>query len=120
MEQRNRDFGPGPLRPPGRRRRRHRRGIGKVNEALEGVKRARGRLYDFHQLIGRADFLFESRPTRWNYYATITEVESAVRGEPMAGRRHVYESELKNRRRTKQRPGHKRRPHEPAAGTRPA
>lgn len=130
--------------------------VGKVNEALEWVERARGRLYDFHQLIGRADFLFEEAadalehtgrgdlaervrvevigcnvlPGRWSfqmvdefddlYYATITEVESAVRGELMAGRRHVYESELKNRRRTKQRPGHERRPHEPAAGTRPA
>jgi hypothetical protein len=32
---------------------------GKLSEALEYVERARGRLYDFHQLIGRADFLFE-------------------------------------------------------------
>lgn len=29
--------------------------MGKVSEALEIVERARGRLYDFHQLIGRAD-----------------------------------------------------------------
>lgn len=33
--------------------------VGKVSEALEWVERARGRLYDLHQLIGRADFLFE-------------------------------------------------------------
>jgi hypothetical protein len=32
---------------------------GKLSEALEWVERARGRLYDFHQLLGRADFLFE-------------------------------------------------------------
>jgi len=30
---------------------------GKVSEALEWVERARGRLYDLHQMIGRADFL---------------------------------------------------------------
>jgi hypothetical protein len=28
--------------------------VGRVTEALEWVERARGRLYDFHQLIGRA------------------------------------------------------------------
>ncbi|HEX8581926.1 MAG TPA: hypothetical protein VF640_06350, partial [Acidimicrobiales bacterium] len=32
---------------------------GKLSEALEWVERARGRLYDFHQLMGRADFLVE-------------------------------------------------------------
>jgi hypothetical protein len=31
--------------------------LGKVSEALEWVERARGRLYDFHQLSGRADLL---------------------------------------------------------------
>ena len=29
--------------------------VGRVTEALERVERARGRLYDFHQLIGGAD-----------------------------------------------------------------
>ena len=33
--------------------------MGKLSEAVEWVERARGRLYDFHQLIGHADFLFE-------------------------------------------------------------
>lgn len=33
--------------------------IGKASEALEYVERARGHLYSLHQLIGRADFLFE-------------------------------------------------------------
>jgi hypothetical protein len=33
--------------------------VGKATEALEYVERARGQLYAFHQLIGRADFLFE-------------------------------------------------------------
>lgn len=31
--------------------------VGKVTEALEWVERARGRLYDFHQLSGHADLL---------------------------------------------------------------
>jgi hypothetical protein len=33
--------------------------VGKASEALEYVERARGHLYAFHQLIGRADFLFK-------------------------------------------------------------
>jgi hypothetical protein len=33
--------------------------VGKATEALEYVERARGHLYAFHQLIGRADYLFE-------------------------------------------------------------
>jgi hypothetical protein len=33
--------------------------VGKATEAFEYVERARGQLYAFHQLIGRADFLFE-------------------------------------------------------------
>jgi glycerol kinase len=32
---------------------------GKVSEALECLERARGRLYDFHQLLGRLDFQME-------------------------------------------------------------
>jgi hypothetical protein len=32
--------------------------LGKVSEATEYVERARGRLYDFHQLMGHADRLF--------------------------------------------------------------
>jgi hypothetical protein len=32
--------------------------IGKASEALEYVERARGHLYEFHQLMGRADFEF--------------------------------------------------------------
>ena len=33
--------------------------VGKVGEALEWVERARGRLYDFHQLIGHADLALD-------------------------------------------------------------
>lgn len=32
---------------------------GTVSEALEYIERARGHLYDLHQLIGRADLLFQ-------------------------------------------------------------
>jgi hypothetical protein len=32
--------------------------VGRASEALEYVERARGHLYSFHQLIGRADILF--------------------------------------------------------------
>ena len=38
---------------------------GKATEALEYVERARGHLYAFHQLIGRADLLFEEAPAAW-------------------------------------------------------
>jgi hypothetical protein len=38
--------------------------VGKATEALEYVERARGHLYTFHQLIGRADFLFEESAFR--------------------------------------------------------
>jgi hypothetical protein len=31
--------------------------VGKVTEALEWIERARGRLYDFHQMSGHADLL---------------------------------------------------------------
>jgi hypothetical protein len=32
--------------------------IGKASEAMEYVERARGHLYDFHQLMGHADLVF--------------------------------------------------------------
>jgi hypothetical protein len=38
--------------------------VGKATEALEYVERARGQLYAFHQLIGRADLLFEEAARR--------------------------------------------------------
>jgi hypothetical protein len=38
--------------------------VGKATEALEYVERARGHLYAFHQLIGRADLLFEESAVR--------------------------------------------------------
>lgn len=38
--------------------------VGRASEALEYVERARGHLYAFHQLIGRADALFEESARR--------------------------------------------------------
>jgi len=32
---------------------------GKLSEALEWIERARGRLFDFHQMVGHADFLLD-------------------------------------------------------------
>ncbi len=120
--------------------------VGKVSEALEWVERARGRLYDVHQMIGRADFLLDEAaegleraghpeeaalvreeiigrnvlPGRWTfqvveefdetYYGPFKDADQRIRDTLMAGRKHVYESELKERRRTRGRPGHESRP----------
>lgn len=120
--------------------------VGKLSEAFEWIERARGRLYDFHQLMGHADFLVEEAadeldeaghgtlaealrrdavgrnviPGRWTfqlveefddtYHAPLAALERRVRDELMAGRRHVFESELKEQRRTRGRPGHEARP----------
>ena len=119
---------------------------GKASEALEWVERARGALYDLHQLMGRADLLFGDAADllddaghaelaelvrtevvgrnvlegRWTfqiveefddcYYEVVRAVERRIRDELVAGRRHVYESEMKDDRRTNGRPGHERRP----------
>jgi hypothetical protein len=45
-----------------------------------------------------------------DYYAAFTDLERTVRHETMAGRRHVYEAEMKQSRRTPGRPGHERSP----------
>jgi hypothetical protein len=47
------------------------------------------------------------------YYATFKDVEKRVRDALMEGRRHVYESEIKEKRRTHGRSGHESRPAEP-------
>ena len=120
--------------------------VGLVSEALEWVERLRGRLYDFHQMLGRADFLFGDAAEalrraghgeeaawllddvvgrnvldgRWTfqiveefddcYYQPIREIEGRVRERLVGGRRHIYEAELKERRRTPGRRGHASRP----------
>jgi hypothetical protein len=123
--------------------------VGKVSEALEWLERARGRLYDFHQMLGHLDFqmgdavdmlhaaghaelaeLLDREVVgrnvldgRWTfqvieefetvYYDPIRAAERRIRDELMAGRRHVYESEMKAARRSRGVPGHESRP--PAA-----
>lgn len=123
--------------------------VGKLSEAVEWIERARGRLYDFHQMIGRADLLMGDASAmlaeaghaglarlvdgevvgrnvlegRWTfqiveefeelYYDPVRAVERQVGDELLAGRRHVLEAEMKERRRSAGRPGHESRP--PAA-----
>lgn len=120
--------------------------LGKLSEALEWVERARGRLYDFHQLTGRADMLFGDAADllreaghdevaseleeayigrnvlegRWTfqiveeydatYWAPISRFEAMCRENLIAGRRHVFESEMKEARRTLGRRHHEGRP----------
>ena len=122
---------------------------GKASEALEWVTRARGRLYDFHQMLGRADLLFGEAADlvddaghgelaghlrtevvgrnvldgRWTfqvveefdrlYHDAVQAAEARVRDELVGGRRHVFESELKERRRSHGSRHHEARP--PAA-----
>lgn len=120
--------------------------VGRMSEALEWVERARGRLYDAHQMIGHADELLgqaadeleEAGHTeiaqqvrdelvgrnvvsgRWTfqlvdefddtYWGPLRDEERRVRDQLTGGRRHVFEAEMKERRRTKNRVGHESRP----------
>ena len=120
--------------------------VGKAGEALEYIERARGHLYALHQLVGRADFLFEEAAEllrtsgedeaarrfevdivgrnvldgRWTfqvveefddtYYRHVTEAVRTLEQDHLGGRRHVWEAEMKERRRSTGRPGHERRP----------
>jgi hypothetical protein len=121
-------------------------GLGKLTEALERVERARGHLFEFHQLIGGADAKLDEvveklnraghhaladrieteligmnvLQGRWTfqvleefdggYYAKFRELESTARDELASGRQHIYEAEMKERRRTPGAPGHEARP----------
>lgn len=124
---------------------------GKLSEALEWIERARGRLYDVHQMIGRADFYVGDAadlldeaghpelaqrlrteivgrnvlPGRWtfqiveefddHYWQPVRDLEREVREALVQGRRHIYEAEMKERRRTHGQPGHESRPDEPVS-----
>jgi hypothetical protein len=123
---------------------------GKLSEALEWIERARGRLYDLHQMIGRADFYMGDAadlldeaghpelaerlrrevvgrnvlPGRWTfqiveefddgYWEPVRAVEREIREALVDGKRHLYEAEMKERRRSEGRPAHESRPDEPA------
>ncbi|MET7470978.1 hypothetical protein ACFYON_20535 [Micromonospora sp. NPDC005686] len=120
--------------------------LGKLSEALECVERARGHLYELHQLIGHADLMLDDavemfrsagHPAlaervdrellgrnviagRWTfqivedfddgYYALFRELDRHARDELVEGRRHLYEAEMKERRRSRGVPGHEARP----------
>ncbi|TDB73677.1 hypothetical protein [Micromonospora sp. KC721] len=120
--------------------------LGKLSEALETVERARGRLYDLHQLIGHADLMLDEAVAlfqaaghhdlaeeittellgrnviagRWTfqivedfddgYYALFRQLDRRARDELVGGRRHLYEAQMKESRRTRGRPGHEARP----------
>jgi len=122
---------------------------GKASEALEWLERARGRLFDFHQMLGHLDLqmgdavellrdaghgeladLVEREVVgrnvldgRWTfqiieefdavYYEPVKAIEQRLRDELMDGKRHVYEAEMKERRRSSGRRAHESRP--PAA-----
>ena len=122
--------------------------VGKLSEALEWIERARGRLYDFHQMMGRADFLFGDAADalddaghtveaemvrrdivgrnvldgRWTfqiveefddlYYDAVRRCDAQICAQLMDGRRHVFEAELKEQRRTRGLRGHESRPDE--------
>jgi hypothetical protein len=124
--------------------------VGKLGEAMEWVERARGRLYDFHQMMGRADLLAGEAVEllrdcgqdgladdvqahlvgrnvlegRWTfqiveefdatYYATFQEGLHHLERELMGGSPHVFESEMKEDRRTPGARHHEQRP--PEAG----
>ncbi|SCL47896.1 hypothetical protein GA0070606_1221 [Micromonospora citrea] len=46
------------------------------------------------------------------YYALFRDLDRAAREELVGGRRHLYEAEMKERRRTRGHPGHEARPDE--------
>ncbi|WP_442930616.1 hypothetical protein [Micromonospora sp. NBC_00421] len=68
-----------------------------------------------HELLGR-----NLLPGRWTfqiveefddgYYATFQEIERDAREKLAGGRRHIYEAEMKQRRRTHGMPGHEATP----------
>ncbi|MEU8255007.1 hypothetical protein AB0C06_12165 [Micromonospora inaquosa] len=70
-----------------------------------------------HELLGR-----NVLPGRWTfqiveefddgYYAAFQEIERDAREKLAGGRRHIYEAEMKERRRTRGMPGHEATPQE--------
>ncbi|MBM7503037.1 hypothetical protein ACFPER_06115 [Agromyces aurantiacus] len=122
--------------------------LGKYSEALEVIEDARGSLYRFHRLTGKADLTISEAVEmfrkaghdeiadridreiigrnvlegRWTfqlveeyddtYYAAVKASERDARDELVDGRRHVYESEMKERNRTRGLRHHEARPHD--------
>jgi len=110
--------------------------LGKLSEALEVVEHARGLLYGFHRLSGKADLALGEAVElmrdaghtaiadqlekvmvgrnviegRWtfqivedydtNYYSTFVEEERTARQSLVEGKKHVFEAEMKEARRS--------------------
>lgn len=125
--------------------------LGKLSEALEVVENARGLLYAFHRLTGKADLalgeavdmLRDAGHTeladqldhdivgrnviegRWtfqvvedydaNYYQPFVDAERDARVALVDGKRHLFESEMKEQRRTDGARHHESRPNDTAA-----
>jgi hypothetical protein len=120
--------------------------VGKLSEALEWLERAKGALYDFHQMFGHLDQMMGEAADmlrdaghgqsadlidreivgrnvldgRWTfqiveefddgYYQPVTAIERRIRNELVEGRRHIFEAEMKQRRRSRGVPGHEATP----------
>lgn len=120
--------------------------LGKLGEACEWLERARGHLYDFHQMSGRVDLLLgeaaedlraaghetlaDSLEThivgrnviegRWSfqiveeydatYWSPIRDYHDHAKHVLVDGADHVFESEMKDDRRTDGHRHHERRP----------
>lgn len=124
--------------------------LGKMSEALEVVEHARGYLYGFHRLTGKADLALGEAVEllrkaghadladrverdvvgrnviggRWTfqivedyddgYYEAFREAERAARELLVEGKRHLFEAEMKEARRTHGAPHHEAQPTEVA------
>ncbi|MBC7724203.1 MAG: hypothetical protein H7146_05570 [Burkholderiaceae bacterium] len=124
--------------------------LGKLSEALEVVEHARGYLYGFHRLTGKADLALGEAVDllraaghtqiaddlqrdmvgrnviqgRWTfqivedyddgYYTALKQAEADVRGTLAGGKRHLFEAEMKENRRSHGREHHEARPGEDA------
>jgi hypothetical protein len=120
--------------------------LGKLSEALEVIEDARGSLYRFHRLTGKADLALGEATGllrdaghdgiaerierdligrnviegRWTfqlveeydegYYADLVAAERAAREELVEGRRHLFEAEMKEDRRSRGLRNHEARP----------
>lgn len=126
--------------------------LGELSAALEIVEQARGFLYGFHRLTGKADLALGDAVDslraaghaeiadrlerdlvgrnvvegRWTYqlvedyddgyHATFREHEQNARDALAGGRRHLFEAEMKEARRSHGRRHHEALPHEGTPG----
>jgi hypothetical protein len=68
--------------------------LGKLSEALEWLERARGRLYDFHQMIGHLDFQMSDAVEmleRAGHRAAAERVEREVVGRNVLDGRWTFQ-----------------------------